>query len=144
MKQNTFPNKSWLVIVTIVSTILAIPGGFGGLFLLNAGFGQLSDFNVFGLLVASPPIIGFSLLFGYYWTLFSRRVVKWFWICSAVFNLIITFAAVIFLFFIGQEIKENSLFLPLIFIFSCWTGFAAYVSLQFARVKNEGASVDLP
>jgi len=144
MKQNPFPNKNLLVIVTIGSTLLAIPGAFGGLFLVSAGFKELSDFGIFGLLIALPPVIGFSLLFGYYWTLFSHRIVKWFWIASFVFNLILTLSSVIFLFSILNELKGNSLFGSLIFLFPFWTAFVVYVSQRFAYAKKEGISINLP
>ncbi len=64
MKQNTFPNKIPLVVVTIGSTLLAIPGGYGGLLLLVIGLDAFKDVSIFGFLIVLPPLIGFSLLFG--------------------------------------------------------------------------------
>jgi len=144
MKQNTFPNKTPLVIATIGSTLLAIPGGYGGLLLLAIGLDAFKDVSIFGFLIVLPPIIGFSLLFGYYWTLFSQRIIKWFWVVSAVFNLILTLASVVFLISISNELKGNSLFGSLIYLFPLWTAFVTYVSHRFAFAEKAATSTNLP
>ncbi len=142
MKQNIFPNKIPLIVITIVSTLLAIPGGYGSIFLLDIGFDFAKDFSIFGLLVVLPPIIGFSLLYGYYWTLFHQRITKWFWIVSFLFNLMITISSIIFLVSISD--KKITPIGSLIFLFPLWTAFVVYVSYCFIYHERLLIPTNLP
>ncbi len=91
------PNLVPLILILTGSIILSIPGAGGGIFLFVAAieaitkpFNYNGDSNLYMLLFPVPVIIGFLLLGGYIWTAVKKRFVKWFWLISAGFNLLIT------------------------------------------------------
>ena len=89
MKQTTQPRLLPLVFIVIGSSLLAIPGAYGAIFLFIIAAEGFSK-NILSPALPLPALIGFALLFGYVWTIIRKRFIGWFWIASLIFNAIIT------------------------------------------------------
>src|SRR5215210_7450219 len=89
MKQQFQPRLYPLVLTTVGSSLLAVPGAYGAIFLFWFAADGVKQ-NLLSLLFPLPALIGFALLFGYFWTLIRKRFIGWFWLASLVFNAITT------------------------------------------------------
>lgn len=154
MNQNQ-PNLVPLVLILTVSLILAVPGGLGGIFLfvaaidaLNKPFKSNGDTNLLALLLPLPVIIGFLLLGGYIWTAVKRRFVKWFWLISAGFNLVIFLLSGGFLLKMTYENfnpTDTNDYPKLIFLlFPLWTLFVTIASVKYAFYKPTDKDLNFP
>lgn len=144
-----------LIFILIGSATLAIPGAGGGIFLFIAAIDALAkpfkangDTNLFMLLLPMPVIFGFLLLAGYIWTMVKKRFVKWFWLISAGFNLLITLLCVGFMFKRSFEsfntLSTNDLPKILFFLFPMWTLFVTIASVRYAFYKPKTENYYFP
>ena len=132
MNRQNQPTLIPLILIVIGTTLLAIPSSYGTLLLL---IDQLSFQHGIGSVAKSPEylacsaasVFGFLLLFGYYWTLFTKRHFVLFWAASAVFNLMIALIVLIFAFEPLLSIELQPLFL-----FPVWVLFVAASSIYYA------------
>lgn len=149
------PNLVPLILILTGSIILAIPGAGGGIFLFIAAidaitkpFNYNGDSNLYMLLFPVPVVIGFLLLGGYIWTMVKKRFVKWFWLISAGFNLLITLLSGGFLVKMFYEnLKPLSLDdLPkvLFLLFPIWTLFVTIASIKYAFYKPKTENYYFP
>lgn len=144
-----------LILILVGSITLAIPGAAGGIFLFVAAIDALAkpfksngDTNLFALLLPLPVIIGFLLLGGYIWTAVKKNFVKWFWLSSAIFNLIIFLLSGGFLLkLIYQNFNptDSNEYPKLIFLlFPLWTLFVTIASIKYAFYKPKPENFYLP
>ena len=149
------PNLVPLILILTGSAILAIPGAGGGIFLFIAAIDAISkpfksngDPNLLALLLPLPVIIGFLLLGGYIWTAAKKRFVKWFWLISAGFNLLITLLCAGFLFKMVYEnlkpLSTNDLPKIIFLLFPLWTLFVTIASVKYAFYKPKIENINLP
>ena len=132
------------------SGILAIPGSAGTYFLLYAAIDSLNGrFDELALLFP-VALIGYCLLFGYFWTNWTKRFVKWFWIISMIYNLFITLAGGIYIFNWASAIfylpnnKSDVLIGLLLMLFPIWTLFVTIASAKYAFYKPTDKDLNLP
>ena len=154
MQQNQ-PNLLPLTLILIGTCLLALPGAGGGLFLFVAAIdstsriGARTDTSNFLMMFSPlPVIIGFLLLAGYIWTVIKKRFVKWFWIISGSFNLIITLLSAGFLVktAYGNITTSDSpnILSFVFFLFPIWTLFVTFFSFKFAMFKPNDGNFNLP
>lgn len=135
-----------LILILVGSICLAIPGLGGGIFLFVAAIDAITkpfksngDTNLLMLLLPMPVIIGFLLLGGYIWTAVKKRFVKWFWLISAGFNLIITLLCGGFFFKMAYEnfkpVSTDDLPKLIFLLFPLWTLFVTIASVKYAFYK---------
>src|SRR5215212_9170888 len=98
MKDNSKPNLLPLIFIIIGSCLLALPGAYGAFFLFMFA-GEGGKENPLYLLIPLPAVIGFALLFGYIWTVVTRRFVAWLWAISFLFNLIVSLVSGLAMFY---------------------------------------------
>jgi len=149
------PNLKPLILIVIGSSILAFPGIYGGIFLfifaaeaVTKPFQSTSEWGFIGILFPLPVVIGFLLLGGYIWTIAKKRFIKWFWIISAIFNLLVTLVSFGLLFKLAyQNIMTSdspNILALLFFLFPLWTAFVTVASLKYSSYKSANADVYLP
>lgn len=154
MQQNQ-PNLLPLNLILLGSCLLAIPGAGGGLFLFATAFDSISKIgsgtdtsNFLMMLLPVPVIIGFLLLGGYIWTAVKKRFVKWFWILSGSFNLILTLLSggfVVKMFYENfKTLSTNDLPKIIFLLFPLWTLFVAIFSFKYAMFKPTDKDLNLP
>lgn len=144
-----------LYLICIGSLLLAFPGIYGGFFLFifaaeaaTKPFQSTSEWGFIGILFPLPVVIGFLLLGGYIWTIVKKRFIKWFWIISAIFNLLITLVSFGLLFKFAYENLMNSespnIFALLFFLFPLWTAFVTVASFKYSSYKSTNKNIHLP
>ena len=139
MKAISGNNLIGLVILVFFSTLLAIPGGIMGYIIFVDGLSELQNFSdPFGILKIFLPVTGFYLLFGYYYTLITKRISPFFWSVSATFNIIgFLIWLPVLLGFISLNSNSFLVIFPL-FMF-LWCGFVGMFSLNLISlsIKNK-------
>lgn len=146
MKDNRKPTLIPLFLVIAGSCLLALPGAYGAMFLFMIAF-ENGAFEPLSLLFPLPPIIGFSLLFGYIWTAVTRRFLWWLWSASFLFNLIVSFIALV-----GAAVylvetpsmRASDGYEKLFILFPLWTTFVAGASAYYFFQSRAANNCDLP
>lgn len=146
MNQNE-PKILPLQLILYGTTILAIPGAFGAIYLFIFVLALLSDLkrtvnsaDFYSLFYPIPVIIGFFLFSGYIWTKVKNRYIKWFWLFSAGYNLLATLVSGFYILkMIYDTVKFDNLsdnLLRLFFLlFPIWTLFVTMASVKIAFFK---------
>ena len=147
MKLNQ-PKNLLLFLITLGSGILAIPGAFGSYVLILATIESFTkEFDYLALLLP-VALIGHFLLLGYFWTAWNKKFVKWFWLISMVFNLLMTFLCGISIIkeinWIIFLLHNLNLFGFLYLLFSLWTLFVAIASAKYAFFSPTTEDLHLP
>ncbi|HLM00179.1 MAG TPA: hypothetical protein VK400_03925 [Pyrinomonadaceae bacterium] len=143
MKDNSKPNLMPLFFVIAGSCLLALPGAYGAFFLFMFATEE-GGRNPLMLLLPLPPIICFSLLFGYIWTAMTKRFVGWLWSVSFLFNLIITIISLLVMSYVFMEGPKHDTSPILFFLFAGWTTFVTVASAHYFRLSRAGKKVSLP
>lgn len=142
MKDNCKPNLIPLFFIVAGSCLLALPGAYGAMFLFI--FAAEGIDNPLLLLLPLPPVAGFALLFGYIWTLLTKRFVGWLWSISFLFNLIITIISLLamtYVFMAGPKHDTSPIFF---FLFAGWTTFVTVASAYYFRLSRAEKKISLP
>jgi hypothetical protein len=142
MKDNCKPNLIPLFFIVAGSCLLALPGAYGAMFLLV--FTAEGIDNPLMLLLPLPPVIGFALLFGYIWTLVTKRFVGWLWSVSFLFNLIITITSLLAMSYVFMGGLEHHTFPIIFFLFAGWTTFMTAASAYYFCVSRAVKKISLP
>jgi hypothetical protein len=143
MKDNSKPNLIPLLFIIAGSLLLALPGIYGAWFLFmfaGEGVGK----NPLMLLLPLPPVVGFALLFGYFWTIATKRFVGWLWCVSFLFNLIITIICFAGFFLYLTDIPDVDKGARLLILFPLWTTFVTVASGYYLRLSRAANKVPLP
>ena len=148
MNQNK-RKKLPLYFIMLGSGILAIPASLGTYFLLYAAIESFTK-KIDNLALLLPvALIGYFLLFGYFWTAATKKFVKWFWVISAIYNLLLTLVGGYFVVEMTIETidlnKQIDISLLLtFFLFSSWTLFVTIASVKYAFYKSKTDELNLP
>lgn len=142
MKDNSKPNLIPLMFIIAGSCLLALPGIYGSMFLFM--FTAEGIDNPLMLLLPLPPVIGFALLFGYFWTLVTKRFVGWLWSVSFLFNLIITIIGFAGFFLYLTDVPDVDRGVKLLILFPLWTTFVTVASGYYFRLSRAVNKVSLP
>lgn len=142
MKDNTKPNLIPLLFIIVGSCLLALPGLYGSMFLFMFTADAID--NPLLLLLPLPPVVGFALLFGYFWTIVTKRFIGWLWSVSFLFNLLITLIgfAGFFLYLMDAPGVENPA--EFLILFPLWTTFVTVASGYYFRLSRAANKVSLP
>jgi hypothetical protein len=140
MKLNYQPNLLPLILITIGSTLLAVPGAFGSMFLFMFAAEGVKSANPASLLIPLPAVIGFGLLFGYYWTLVKKRHIGWFWMVSLIFNGLISKLCLLGVAYALYESGFKSPGESLFALFPLWTLFVAFASGYYFKHRDGATS----
>ena len=138
-----------LFLIILGSILLAVPASVGTYFLIGFAIDMLKGRNE-GLAWLLPvALIGYFLLFGYFWTVWTKRFVRWFWIISMSYNLLITLVSAIFIVQIGFNIiksypQPDGLSWLLTILFPIWTLFVTIASAKYAFYKPTDKDLNLP
>jgi len=143
MKDNYKPNFLPLVFIIIGSCLLALPGIYGAFFLFVFAFEDSGRLSL-SLLLPLPPLIGFSLLFGYIWTVVTKRLIGWLWSISFFFNLIISIISGLGIFYYFMETSQFDGYPILFILFTGWTIFVSVASAYYFRLSRAAGKVSLP
>lgn len=144
MKQNKEISLLPLIFIIIGSSLLALPGIYGSIFLVYFAFEGLKSFNFLTLLLPVPALVGFALLFGYYHAIFRKKFVFAFWLSSAIYNFILaalSFFGCVYLFSDKTIEIYWSLFY---FTFPIWTSFVAISSVYYLKRSDKQNKINLP
>ncbi len=142
------PNLLPLYLITLGSGLLAIPGALGTYFLIFATIDSFTKKFDSRVLLLPFAVIGYFLLFGYVWIALSKEFVKWFWLISMVFNLLITLAIGFFIltsiyrFFFSLDSLHSLIGFYL--LFPIWTIFVTIASAKYAFLKPTTEDLHLP
>jgi RsiW-degrading membrane proteinase PrsW (M82 family) len=96
--------------------------------------------NPASLLIPLPAVIGFGLLFGYYWTLVKKRHIGWFWIISLIFNGLISKLCLLGVAYALYESGFKSPGESLFALFPLWTLFVAFASGYYFKHRDGATS----
>ncbi len=149
MKQDK-PKLLPLYLILLGSLILAVPGVVVGFILFFLAFDELSRKEpiILVLFFPTPIIIGFLLLFGYIWTARRKKLVKWFWWISAIFNLLFTLLSGVLLLILAYQNFNLStcrnILLLLYFLFPIWTFYVTISSVKYATYNPKRETLNLP
>lgn len=135
------PNIVPLIVMTIGTTLMAVPGLIGTLMLIDTNTGAAPRENFANVLLAIS-LAGFVLYFGYILTLIFRRYNFLFWLFSALYNAGLTAA---YLYFIGIAANNASSYpdltgVVMVLLFMAWmvfmTGSSGYYAFRAIRPKS--------
>jgi hypothetical protein len=143
MKDNSKPSLMPLFFIIVGSSLLALPGIYGAFFLFMFAF-EGGRQNPLALLLPLPPIIGFSLLFGYIWTAVTKRFVQRLWAASFLFNLALTILSLLAVSYSFIETQVHGGFPILSILFIGWTLFVSVVSAYYFFQSRAASRTDLP
>ena len=143
MKDNSKPNLLPLLFIIAGSSLLALPGVYGAFFLFMFAFEEGAR-NPATLLLPLPPVIGFSLLFGYIWTSVTKRFAGWLWAASFLFNLIITIISLVAMTYVFMEGPKHDTSPIFFFLFAGWTTFVTVASAHYFRLSRAANKANLP
>lgn len=149
MMNHNQPKLLPLYLTTIGSVLLAIPGSFGTLFLIDEAIRPLNGKFDNVILFLPVALIGYFLLFGYFWTVRIKRFIKWFWVISAIFNLLLTFVSGYFILemnfrTINFNNQSDALSRLSFLLFPIWTLFVTISSVKYAFYKPTDKVLNLP
>jgi hypothetical protein len=143
MKDNSKPSLLPLLFIIAGSCLLALPGIYGAFFLFMFA-AEEGGRNVSALLLPLPPVIGFSLLFGYIWTAVTKRFVGWLWAVSFFFNLIVSATDALAMFYYFKETHQIAGYEILFILFIGWTIFVTIASGYYFRLSRAANKANLP
>lgn len=143
MKDNSQPNLIPLIFIIAGSCLLALPGAYGAMFLFMFAF-EGAGSNPLAFFLPFPAVIGFSLLFGYIWTIVTKRFIGWLWGVSFFFNLIASVISVFGAFYFFMDVRGLDGYAILFVLFPVWTVFVTVASAYYFFHGRSAGKVSLP
>ncbi|MBC7797360.1 MAG: hypothetical protein H7Z37_10845 [Pyrinomonadaceae bacterium] len=146
------PKTAPLIIISIITSSLGLLMVLPTLLLLCLVAENKQNPNewLFTAAMVSLPVIGFTLLAGYFVALFMKRHSAIFWVFSSLFNFALSGLSLYFLFYQFASLNNKHYYATelqyagYVCLFMIWTLFVALSSLYYARFARAFGFKKLP